>query len=317
VQAIVRDRYCGPDGLELREAEAPTPAEGRVLVRVRAASVNPYDWHVMRGDPCLVRLMMGLRRPSSPLLGADLAGVVEAVGPNVTQFRPGDEVFGSGEGAFAELATAAEGRLAPKPAGLSFEQAAAIPIAGCTALQGLRDTGGLEAGQRVLVNGAAGGVGTFGVQIAKALGAEVTGVCSTGNVEVVRSLGADRVLDYTQEDFTRTGPFDLIFDVVGNRSLAELRGALTPTGTLVSIGAGTGRLLGGLGGALWIVVVSRFVKQKLTFFVAKIDTADLTTVAELTTPVVGRVYPLAETVEAIRYVETKHARGKVIVTVEA
>jgi NADPH:quinone reductase-like Zn-dependent oxidoreductase len=315
VNAIAHLRYGPPERLELRDVEPPTAAEGRLLVRVRAASVNPYDWHVMRGLPYLLRFYAGLRRPKVPVLGADLAGVVEAVGAGVTRFEPGDEVFGGGEGALAELATAAEGRLAPKPATLSFQQAAAIPIAGVTALQGLRDHGRLEAGQRVLVNGAAGGVGTFAVQIAKALGAEVTGVCSTANVDFVRSLGADHVVDYTAEDFTRTVPHDLVLDAISSRPLREVRRALTPAGTLVSIGGGTGRLLGGLGGALWITVVSRFVDQRLLFFVAKMNTDDLLKVAELATPAVGRTYPLREVPAAIRYLETRHARGKIVITV--
>ena len=315
MKAILNHRYGGPESLELGEADAPEPAEGQVLVRVRAASVNPYDWHVMRGAPYLVRLFAGLRRPSSPLLGADLAGVVESVGAGVTRFRPGDEVFGGGEGAYAELAVVKEDRLAAKPVGLSFEQAAGIPIAGTTALQGLRDHGGLEAGQRVLVNGAGGGVGTFAVQIAKSMGAHVTGVCSSGKLELVRSLGADDVIDYAEDDFTRHGPFDLVLDTVSTRPLREVRRALTPNGTLVSIGGGKGRLFGGLGSALWMTLVARFVKQKLGFFIAKMNGDDLLVVAEGSKPVVGQIYPLSETAEAIRLVETGHARGKVVITV--
>jgi NADPH:quinone reductase-like Zn-dependent oxidoreductase len=315
VQAIAHLRYGPSERLELRDVEAPAATEGRVLVRVRAASLNPVDWHVMRGLPYLLRLFAGLRRPKVPVLGGDLAGVVEAVGEGVTRFKPGDEVFGGGEGALAELATVAEDRLAAKPPALSFEQAAAIPVAGVTALQGLRDHGRLEPGQRVLVNGAAGGVGTFAVQIAKALGAEVTAVCSTANVEFVHSLGPDRVVDYTAEDFTRTGPYDLILDAISSRPLREVRRALAPKGTLVSIGGGTGRLFGGLGGALWIVAVSMFTHQRLMFFVAKVNTTDLLEVAGLATPAVGRTYPLAEAPEAIRSLETHHARGKVVVIV--
>jgi NADPH:quinone reductase-like Zn-dependent oxidoreductase len=315
VKAILNHRYGGPEGLELGDAGAPEPAEGQVLVRVRAASVNPYDWHVMRGTPYLVRLFAGLRRPSSPLLGADLAGIVESIGAGVTRFRPGDEVFGGGEGAYAELAVAKEDRLAAKPASLSFEQAAAISIAGTTALQGLRDHGRLQAGQRVLVNGAGGGIGTFAVQIAKSMGAHVTGVCSTGKLELVRSLGADEVIDYTVDDFTRRGPFDLVLDTVSNRPLREVRRALTPRGTLVSIGAGKGRVLGGLGSALGMVAADKFTKQRLTFFVAKMNSDDLLEVAERSTPAVGRAHPLAETAEAIRLVETGHARAKVVITI--
>jgi NADPH:quinone reductase-like Zn-dependent oxidoreductase len=315
VRAILNYRYGGPESLELGEADAPEPAEGQVLVRVRAASVNPYDWHVMRGAPYLVRLFAGLRRPSSPLLGADLAGIVESVGAGVTRFRPGDEVFGGGEGAYAELAVVKVDRLAAKPAGVTFEQAAAIPIAGTTALQGLRDHGGLQAGQRVLINGAGGGVGSFAVQIAKSMGAHVTGVCSDGKLELVRSLGADEVIDYAADDFTRRGPFDLVLDTVSTRPLREVRRALTPSGTLISIGGGKGRLFGGLGSALWMTLVARFVKQKLGFFIAKMNGDDLLTVAERSTPVVGETYSLAQTAEAIRLVEAGHARGKVVIVV--
>jgi NADPH:quinone reductase-like Zn-dependent oxidoreductase len=315
VKAVLNHRYGGPESLELGEADAPEPAEGQVLVRVRAASVNPYDWHVMRGAPYLVRLFAGLRRPSSPLLGADLAGIVESVGAGVTRFRPGDEVFGGGEGAYAELAVVKEDRLAAKPAGLTFEQAAAIPIAGTTALQGLRDHGDLQAGQRVLVNGAGGGVGTFAVQIAKSMGAHVTGVCSAGKLELVRSLGAEEVIDYAADDFTRSGPFDLVLDTVSTRPLREVRRALTPSGTLISIGGGKGRLFGGLGSALWMTLVARFVKQKLGFFIARMNRDDLLAVAEHSTPVVGETYPLAETAEAIRIVEAGHARGKIVIVV--
>jgi NADPH:quinone reductase-like Zn-dependent oxidoreductase len=315
VKAIVNQRYGSPDGLELREVDVPEIGEDEVLVRVRAASVNPYDWHMMRGHPYFVRLMTGVRRPSAPGLGADMAGVVEAVGPSVTRLQPGDEVFGAGEGSFAELAKATEARLAPKPSRLSFEQAAAVPIAGCTALQAVRDRGGVREGQRVVVNGAAGGIGTFAVQIGSKLGAEVTGVCSTRNVELVRSLGADRVVDYTRDDFTRDGPYDVILDTVGNRSLRALRRALTPTGTLVAVGGGTGRLLGGLGSALGLSVLSRFVDQRLLWFLARVRERDLTWVAEAVTPVVDRTYPLADTAEALRYVETGHARGKVVIAV--
>jgi len=315
VKAILHRTYGPPERLELGQIDRPTPGEGRVLVRVKAASVNPYDWHVMRGRPYLIHLFSGLLRPKDPLLGADVAGIVEAVGDGVTSFKPGDEVFGGGQGAFGEYATADQNRLAPKPEHVSFEQAAAVPIAGVTALQGIRDHGRVEPGQRVLVNGASGGVGTFAVQIAKALGAEVTGVCSSGNVDLVRSLGADQVIDYTSRDFSRTGPYDLILDCISRRPLREIRRALGPTGTLVAIGGGKGRLIGGLGGALWISLVSRFTTQRLLFFLAKLNTDDLLTVTELATPVVGRTYPLAETPDAIAYVETTHARGKVVISI--
>lgn len=241
MKAIVQDRYGSSEVLEFREVDRPVPKDGEVLVRVRAASVNARDWHVMRGDPYVARLAFGLRRPKRRMRiqGGDFAGVVEAVGKDVTRVRPGDEVYGEADGAFAEYLCAPQGVLGPKPANLSFEQAAAVPLAGNTALMGLRDVGKVGPGQHVLVNGASGGVGTFAVQIAKALGAEVTGVCSTRNVDLVRSLGADHVVDYTREDFTRTGArYDLVFDLVGNRTLADCRRALNPTGMLILAGGG-------------------------------------------------------------------------------
>ena len=298
-----------------------------MLVRVRAASVNPADWHLLRGEPYLVRLVFGLRRPRKIVPGIDAAGLVEEVGAAVTEFRAGDEVFGGPGGAFAEYCRGGEKDFARKPAGLTFEQAAAVPIAGCTALQGLRDQGKLEPGQTVLVNGAAGGVGTFAVQIAKALGGDVTGVCSTRSVELVRSIGADHVLDYTVEDFARSGRrYDLILHVAGNRSLPDLRRALAPRGTLVLVGGGVGRdagsggLLGPMAQSLRAVVLSPFVGQRLRMVAAKVRKEDLVALAELieagkVTPVVDRSYPLSEVPQALEYLEAGHARGKVVVTV--
>jgi NADPH:quinone reductase-like Zn-dependent oxidoreductase len=321
MQAIVGTEYGSPDGLELREVDTPAVGDDQVLVRVRAASVNPADWHFMRGLPYPVRLESGLRRPKRTVPGADVAGVVEAVGKDVTEFQPGDEVFGYRGGSLAEFVCGGERNFLRKPAGLTYEQAAAVPLAGFTALQALRDRGRIEPGQRVLINGAAGGVGTFAVQIAKELGADVTGVCSTGNLDMVRSIGADQVVDYTVEDFTRSGQrYDLIVDAVGNRSLSDLRRALTPAGTLVLAGGGNGRWLGPLLLPLKAVVVSRFVRQRLLPFLAKYTKDDLRVLKELVdagkvTPVIDRTYPLSEAPEAIRYLEAGHARGKVVVTV--
>ena len=322
MQAIVGEEYGGPEVLELRDVDVPALHPDGVLVRVRASSVNPYDWHVMRGLPRLVRLSEGSSRPKQPIRGVDVAGVVEAVGENVTAFRPGDEVFGAKAGALAEYVCAGpKNVLAAKPAGLTFEQAAAIPLAGVTALQALRDKGRLEAGQRVLVNGAAGGVGTFAVQIAKALGADVTGVCSTRNVDLVTSIGADRVLDYAEVDFARSGErYDLVLDNVGNRSLSDLRRALTPHGALVVVGGGGGNWIGPMMLPLRAAMLSPFVGQRLLPFLAKHTQDDLLVLKELAetgkiVPVIDRTYPLAEAAEAIRYLETGHARGKVVVAV--
>ncbi len=321
MKAIVNHEYGSPDELELQEIEKPAIGEDSVLVRVRAASVNPYDWHLMRGLPYFVRLSEGLRRPKHPVLGVDVAGHVEAVGENVTQFQPGDEVFGGRSGAFAEYVCGVERNFTPKTAGLSFEQAAAIPMAGCTALQALRDAGQLQPGQSVLVNGAGGGIGTFAVQIAKAMGGEVTGVCSTSNVDLVSSIGADEVVDYTAGGFTEAKrQYDLIIDLVGNRSLSDLRRALTPKGTLVLVGGGGGNLLGPLADPIRAFVLSRFVSQRLLPFLAKLRTTDMVFLTELigagkVSPVIGRTYPLSEVPDAIRHVETGHARGKTVITV--
>jgi NADPH:quinone reductase-like Zn-dependent oxidoreductase len=322
MRAIVQDRYGSPDRLRLAAIARPTPGDDGVLVRVHAVSVNPLDWHFMRGEPYILRMSAGFRRPANPVRGVDVAGVVEVVGKDVTQFRSGDEVFGQRAGSFAEYVCGEEGNFVLKPARLTFEQAAAVPVAGYTALQGLRDKGQVKAGQRVLVNGASGGVGTFAVQIAKAFGAEVTGVCSTRNVELVRSLGADRAIDYTQQDFTREKRrYDVIFDAAGNRSLSACRRALTPTGTLVVVGtASHGRWIGPMVRPLAAGLSSPFVRQRQVTYIAQYRAADLLTLKGLieagkVTPVIDRTYPLSEAAEAIRYLEAGHARGKVVVTV--
>jgi NADPH:quinone reductase-like Zn-dependent oxidoreductase len=323
MQAIVYHQYGPPDVLECQEIAKPAPVDGEVLVRVHAAAVNPYDWHFLRGTPGFIRLFTGLRRPKFPRLGADAAGVVEAVGPGVKQLRPGDRVFGVCKGAFAEYACGKVSELAIIPAGVSFEQAASVPIAGVTALQGLRDSGQLKAGQAVLINGAAGGVGTFAVQIAKALGATVTGVCSARNAELVSSLGADRVIDYAQEDFTRgERRFDVIFDLVGNHPLGAIRRALTPRGVFVGGGGGGPDKSGGelMAGMLGRAIVAPFASQKLTGVLAKINTGDLNVLARMlessaVKPVLSRSYSLMETADAIRHIESCHAVGKVIIAV--
>jgi NADPH:quinone reductase-like Zn-dependent oxidoreductase len=322
MQAIISSEYGSPDRLTLHELDKPAVDADGVLVRVRAASVNPFDWHEVRGEPYLIRVMgSGLRRPKSSRRGLDAAGTVEAVGENVREFRPGDEVFGSCRGAFAEYVLGTEGDFASKPARLTFEEAAAIPVAAVTALQGLRDRGGIQAGQRVLINGAAGGVGTFAVQIAKAFGADVTGVCSTRNMELVRSIGADHVVDYAVDDFTRNGQrYDLILDAVGNRSLRDIRRAVTAKGTLVIVGGGGGRLLGPLAQFARALVLSPFVGQRVLLVFTNVRKEDLVILKELVddgnvTPVIDRAYPLSEAPEAIRYLEGRHARGKVVITV--
>jgi len=323
MQAIVYHRYGPPEVLELVNIDKPAPAPGEVLVRIHAASVNPYDWHFMRGAPRFFRVVIGLRGPKSPRLGADLAGEVESVGDGVTHFKAGDAVFGCGKGSFAEYACVEESKLAIKPESLSFEQAAAVPIAGITALQGLRDSGKVQTGQRVLINGAAGGVGSFAVQIGKWLGAHVTGVCSTRNVDLVQSLGADRVIDYTHEDFTRSGErWDVIFDLVNNHPLANFRRALEPKGVFVGCGGGAieKSSIDYLKGMLGMAVIARFVSQKLTSVVAKVNTADLKLLADLLAKgtirsVLDRSYPLNHIAEAIDYVETGHARGKITIAI--
>jgi NADPH:quinone reductase-like Zn-dependent oxidoreductase len=327
MKAIRYYRYGPPDVLQLADVEMPAVGDDEMLVRVRAASVNPLDWHFMRGAPYLVRMMAGLSRPraSAARLGADMAGSVEAVGGNVTGFRPGDEVFGGLEnrGTLAEyISIRHDGPVLAKPAGLTFEQAASVPVAGYTALQALRDKGRVRAGYKVLVNGASGGVGTFTVQIAKALGAEVTGVCSTRNAEMVASIGADRVVDYTREDFTRAGQrYDLLIDIAGSRTLSETRRVLVPKGVLVAVGGpDQGRWVGPLSRTARMALLSPAVSQRMTFFLARQNSGDLAVLRGLldagkVTPVIDRTYPLTETAEAIRYLETGHARGKVVITV--
>jgi NADPH:quinone reductase-like Zn-dependent oxidoreductase len=322
MKTIVREKYGPPDILELKEIEVPAIDDDSVLVRVRAAAINAYDWHMMRGKPYLVRMVAGLRKPKSTAMGMDFAGQVEAVGKNVTEFRPGDEVFGSRAGSLAEYMRAKAKSLVPMPAGLTFEQAAAIPMAASTALQGLRDKGQIKPGQKVLINGASGGVGTFAVQIAKAFGAHVTAVCSTRNVDQARSLGADEVIDYTKEDFTRRGQrYDLILDVASSGSLSSRLRVLEPSGTLVGVGSSDGYGMGSiLAGLLEAAVRSRFGTQKIPFFLAKNSRDDLVVLRELieagkVRPVIDRTYPLTETAEALRYLEAGHARAKVVITV--
>ena len=324
MKAIVQERFGPPDVLELVDTDLPEVGPDEVLLQVRAAALNPYDWHILRGDPRIARLMggVGLTRPKARVAGVDVAGRVEAVGANVGGLRQGDEVFGFCRGAFAEYATADAALVVPKPAGLSFEQAAAVPMGAVTALHGIRDVGAVRAGHRVLVNGAAGGVGTFAVQIATSLGAEVTGVCSTRNVELVRSIGATHVVDYATEDFTdRAAHYDVILDNVGNRPLSRLRRAVTPTGTLVVNGGGSpGKVVGPVGSVLRAAVVDRFVRQRIRFIPTTQNTADLLALTRLVdagklTPVIDRTYPLVDTAEGLRYVEQGHARGKVVVTV--
>ena len=322
MQAIVYRRYGSPDVLRLVDIARPIPKDDEVLVRVEAVSVNPLDWHFLRGIPYLVRFTTGLRTPKRNTPGVDVAGRVEAVGRNVTRFRPGDEVFGEKSRGCAEYVAAPEAMLAPKPADLTAVQAAAIPAAGVTALQALVDKGRIQAGQTVLINGASGGVGTFAVQIAKALGAHVTGVCSTPNVDLVRSLGADEVIDYVHDDFTRSGrPYDLILDNVGNRSVWAMRRVLSSDGTLVLVGAPKGRwILGTLAKMLAPGLLSRLTGRKIVSHLTDTRHDDLVALTELieagkVTPVIDRCYPLREVPDAIRYLETMRARGKVVITV--
>jgi NADPH:quinone reductase-like Zn-dependent oxidoreductase len=324
MKAIVQERFGPPDVLRLADIDVPEVGAGDVLVRVHAAALNPADWHILRGDPRVARLMgeVGLRRPKTRVAGVDAAGVVEAVGANVRGLRNGDEVLGFCRGAFAEYALAAADMVVAKPASLTFEQAAAIPIAATTALRGMRDVGGVKAGRQVLVNGASGGVGTYAVQIAAALGAEVTGVCSTHNVELVRSIGAAHVVDYTREDFAdgRT-KYDVILDNVSSLPLTRLRGALTPKGTLVLNGGGSpGHVFGPVAGILRAVVANAFVSQRLRPLPSRQNREELLAVTGLIetgklTPVVDRTYPLADTAEGLLHVEQGHARGKVVITV--
>jgi NADPH:quinone reductase-like Zn-dependent oxidoreductase len=323
MKAIVQDTYGTTDVLELRDINKPEIADDEVLVRVKAAGVDRGVWHLMTGLAYPIRLAgYGLRAPKTPVPGSDLAGVVEAVGNQVTRFQPGDEVFGIGKGAYAEYARARESKLAPKPENLSFEQAAVVAISGLPALQGLRDHGRVTPGQHVLIIGASGGVGSYAVQLAKAFGAEVTAVCSTTKVDLVRSLGADHVIDYTRDDFAEGKQrYDVILDIGGNSSLSRLRRALTPKGTLVIAGGeGGGRWLGGTDRQLRALLLSRFVSQKLTTFISKENHEDMIVLKQLIeagkiTPVIDRTYPLSEVPNAIRYLEQGYARGKVVIIV--
>ena len=325
MKAIVQDRYGGPDVLEFSDIGQPVPKDNEVLVQVQAAGLHRGDWHVMTGLPYLIRLVvpdLGLRKPKVPVRGMDLAGRVEAVGPNVTRFQPGDEVFGWADGAFAEYAAAPEDQLAPKPADLSFEQAAAVPTSGFAALQGLCDSGEVQPGQQVLIIGAAGAVGLFAVQLAKTFGAQVTGVASTTQLELVRSVGADEVIDYTRDDVTDgTSRWDLILDTAGHRSLSQLRRALTPKGTLVIVGSeGRGRWLGGFDRSLRAPLLARLVGQRLRMLASKPGQQDLQTLRELLeagklTPVIDRTYPLGDVPEAMRQMVEGHTRGKLVITV--
>ena len=323
MKAIVYCDYGSPDVLKVEDIEKPAPGDDQVLVRVRAASVNPLDWHYMRGTPYFMRLGAGLRKPKVTRLGVDFAGTVEAVGRNVNRFKPGDEVFGGRTGAFAQYVLVREDRaVALKPANLTFEQAASVGVAAITALQGLRDKGQIQPGQKVLINGASGGVGTFAVQIAKSFGADVTGVCSTRNVDMVRSIGADHVIDYTKEDFTKSAErYDLILDNVGNHSLLESRRVLNPKGKYIMVGGPAGRWIDPLPRAISALVLSRFVSQDIRLFLADLNQSDLNILRDLmqagkVTPVIDRRYRLSEIPEAIRYLEQGHARGKVVITLE-
>jgi NADPH:quinone reductase-like Zn-dependent oxidoreductase len=323
MKAIVQSEYGSADVLEFKEIAAPVAGENDVLVRVQAAGCGPDVWHLMTGKPYFARLMVGFRRPKISVRGWDVAGRVEAVGSAVTAFRPGDEVMGNAEGSFAELAIARPDKLVPKPPGLTFEQAAAVPISGVTALQALRDQGEVRPGQKVLIIGAAGGVGSFAVQIAKAFGAEVTGVCSRTKADLVRSIGADDVIDYTREDFTDgSHRWDLIVDTAGRRPLSRLRRALTQKGTLVIVGGdGGGPWTGGFfRGVLRAPLMSLFVGQRLGGLNSKVSRGDLRTLGELieagkVTPLIDRTFPLIEAPEAIRYLERGHPGGKVVITV--
>jgi NADPH:quinone reductase-like Zn-dependent oxidoreductase len=326
MKAVVYTRFGPPDVLEIRDIKKPVPNDDQVLVKVRAASVNPYDWHLIRGTPYIMRAMMaGLRKPKDPRVGVDYAGTIEAVGKNVTQLKPGDEVFGNRTGAFAEYVCArADRAVALKPASVTFEQAASVPVAALTALQGLRDKGKVQPGQKVLINGASGGVGTFAVQIAKTFGADVTGVCSTRNLDLVRSLGADHVIDYTKEDFSKGAErYDVILDNVGTQPLSGFRRVLKPNGICVMIGGGgpnEGNWVGPMSRPIKAMLISPFISQKIGMMMAQGNKDDLNTMADLmqsgkVKPVIDRTYPLSQIAEAMRYLEAGHARGKVIITV--
>ena len=326
MKAIV---YCdyGVGNLKFQDIEKPTPADDQLLVKVRAASVNPLDWHFVEGTPKIMRMMgVGMRKPKDTRIGVDFAGTVEAIGKNVTKFKPGDEVFGGRTGAFAQYVCVRESRaVALKPPNITFEQAASVPIAAITALQGLRDKGKVQAGQTVLINGASGGVGTFAVQIAKTLGADVTGVCSSRNLDMVRSLGTDHVIDYTKEDFTKSDQrYDVILDNVGNQPLSGFRRVLKPNGIFVMIGGGgpnEGKWVGALARPIKTMLMSPFTSQKMGMMLAQLNEKDLTILADLmqsgkVKPVIDRTYKLSEVPAAIAYLEQGHARGKVVITLE-
>lgn len=323
MKAITYPKYGSPEVLELQDVEVPVPADGEVLIRVRSASANPRDWHLLRGVPYAARVTFGVRRPRHFGLGSDVAGQVEAVGSDVTRFRPGDEVFADVlTGGFAEYTTVPQDLVGLKPANLTFEEAAAVPLAAVTALQGLRDGGRIQAGHKVLIIGAGGGVGIFAVQLAKWFGAEVTGVCSTSKVDLVRSLGADHVIDYTREDFTRSSQrYELIFQLAGTQSPGACRRALTSNGTLIlSSGESSGPWIGPIGRILKALVLSPLVRQRLVPFEAKRSSQDLEFIKALIEagtlkPVIDRTYPLSECAEAIRYLENGHARGKILISV--
>jgi NADPH:quinone reductase-like Zn-dependent oxidoreductase len=323
MRAIVYCDYGPPTVLRLETIAKPVPTDSQVLVRVRAAAVNPLDWHYMRGTPRIARMDMGLRRPKEIRLGTDFAGTVEAVGRAVTQLQPGDEVFGARTGAFAEYITVRADRVVTKPASITFEQAAAVPVAGLTALQGVRDHGGVGPGQKVLINGASGGVGTFAVQIAKALGAEVTGVSSGRNVALVRSLGADHAIDYTQTNFTEGAErYDVIIDNVGNHPLRDVRRVLKPKGKYIMIGGPSGGWIDPMPRVLQMMITNWFVDQEQKFFISKLDTDDLSLLRSwledgTVRPVIDRVHTLAEVPQAVAYLETGRARGKVIIVVDS
>jgi len=322
--AIVQEHFGAPETLRTVQTRKPGIGSGEILLKVHAAAVNPYDWHMVRGDPHIARLMggVGLTKPKARIAGIDVAGSVCGIGADVQDLHPGDEVFGFAQGAFAEFAVADADLVVRKPSGLTFEQAAALPMAAVTALHAIRDRGRVQPGQRILVNGAAGGVGTFAVQIAATLGAEVTGVCSAGNTDLVRSAGAARVIDYAAEDFADgTVRYDLILDNIGNRTIGELRRAATPSGTvIVNAGGSPGKLIGAVGQILRAAVISLFASQRITMVPTTWTREDLLAVSELVCsghlrPVIDRTYPLTDAAAALRYVETGHARGKVIITV--
>lgn len=326
MKAVVYTDYGSPDVLQIKDIKRPVPNDDQILIKVRAASINPLDWHYMEGTPYIMRAFgVGLRKPKDPRLGVDVAGQVEAVGKNVTQFKVGDQVFGGRNGAFAEYVCArADRAIVLKPSNITFEEAASVPIAAITALQGLRDKGHVSPGKKVLINGASGGVGTFAVQIAKSLGAEVTGVCSTRNLDLVKSLGADHVIDYTKEDFTNGGQqYDVILDNVGTQPLSGFKRALVPNGICVMIGGGgpnDGGLIGPMARPLKALFLSPFMSQKMGMMMAELNKKDLNALGDLiqsgkVKPVIDRTYPLDQIAEAIRYLEQGHARGKVVITI--